>query len=164
MSETPFVASLETDVPVTRTIASLQKLVERFKAKEFRLIYGDESRPAAIRFSISDPHLGLGGGLFTVELAAPCVMIAAHLQREHRTWAPEKCAAQADRVAWRQLHDYVRSALIAVQWGVLTVGEAFLAGLVVTAPNGEEARLGQLVTEHKLLRPENGRLMLGKGS
>ncbi len=158
-----FIASLDTDVAVSRSVAQIQKLVERFDAREFRLIYGTGSRPAAVRFVITDPHLVAGADLFTVELAAPADVLVSLIQQHRKTWNDAHCVEQAERVAWRQLHDYVRAALISVQWGIVTVGEAFLAGLVVTGPSGEEKRLGQLIFERGLLRPAAGKLLLRSG-
>lgn len=165
-----FIASLDTSVPVSRTIAQIQGLVERFRAREFRTIYGPEGDVVAVRFTIIDPHLtqGAGDGVFTVELHAVSDAIDAAIRRgrKNRITPTQSAAflAQAKRVAWRHLHDVIRASLIAVQSGILTIGEAFLCNLVVTATDGREQRLGEMMFERRLLAPSNGKLMIGGGN
>ena len=161
----PFIASVGTTTSVGETIQQLQAIVERFNAREFRIIYGENSKPIAVRFAINDPNLPWGEGFFTVELAAPSEAILMQLKTQRvREDARRPLPERAERAAWRQLHDYVRAVLISVQWGMVTVGEAFMGGLVVTLPDGRETRFADAMTDAKLLTPRNGRLLLGSGS
>lgn len=165
-----FIASLDTTVAVSRTVSQVQALVERFKAREFRTIYGQAGEIAAVRFTIVDPSLSADesetASVFTVELYAPSQAIErVLLGRRGRTdrASRERIAAQAQRVAWRQLHDVICSSLIAVQSGLFTIGEAFLCNLIVTRPDGKEQRLGEMMIERRLLTPSGGKLLLGAG-
>src|SRR3990167_1188922 len=150
-----FIASLETDVPVTRSVDHIRHLVERFGAMEFGIQYDPVSgRPCAVSFKVKDPHVGAG---LPVALRAPYETVLKQiLDGKKRSWDSDvkaRAKEQAERVAWRNLHDFVRASLIGVQTGIMSLGEAFLANLVVTLPTGEAKRLGELVIERNLLHP-----------
>lgn len=160
-----FIASVDTDVPVSRSVNQIRELVERFGASEFSIQYDPATGVAVgIGFKIRDPHLGV---FLPVALRAPNDTVYQSIIKGRRgAWqrdVQERCRAQADRVAWRNLHDFVRASLIGVQTGIMTLGEAFMASLVVTLPTGEAKRLGEIAAEGALLRPESGRLLLGSG-
>lgn len=164
-----FIANLDTTVPVTRSVDAIRVLVERFRAKEFRTSYGPDGRPCAVRFTITDPNLPKDGdhdGVFTVELAAPTDVLFRQIngRRSYPSGYREKDRAQAERVAWRQLHDMIRASLIGVQSGIVTLGEAFFANLIVTDNAGREARMADVLLSGRLLSSHGGRLMLGPGS
>lgn len=164
-----FIASLETTVSVARSVDQIRALVERFKAREFRTIYGPTGSPAAVRFTITDPHLPKAGdhdGVFTVELAAPTEVLFRALQRKRRQRNASTIArdqVQAERVAWRQLHDMIRASLIGVQCGIVTLGEAFFANLIVADSTGREARMADVLLSSRMLTSGGGRLMLTDG-
>lgn len=166
MPSDSFVANAETKVPVSRSVDHIRALVERFQAQEFRTIYVD-GQPSAIRFTIRDPHLAAAGDGpcdFTVELTAPSDWLTDQFDRRRVSWDRARCRQQAERVAWRQLHDIIRSTLIGVQAGLFTIGEAFLANLIVETEDGEE-RFGELLMRTRALQPGGGGAMrlLGKG-
>lgn len=161
-----FIASLETKVPVSRSVDQIRSLVERFGAAEFGIQYDPAAGvPVAVSFRIKDPHLG---GFLPIALRAPSEAIYKAIEPDR--WLPEakkqSLREQARRVAWRNLHDFVRASLIGVQTGIMSMGEAFMASLVVTLPTGEAKRLGELAAEGGLLRNDEkgGRLLLGSGS
>jgi hypothetical protein len=164
-----FVANVATEVPVSRSVDQIRALVERFRAREFRTIYGPTGSPVAVRFTITDPHLPKDGdhdGVFTVELAAPTDVLYRMIHGKRRNFSGQFVArdrAQAERVAWRQLHDMIRASLIAVQSGIVTLGEAFFANLIVTDGAGREARMAEVLLTSRLLTAGNGRLMLTSG-
>lgn len=169
MSKRPekFIASVDTSVPVSRSVDQIRRLVERFGASEFGIQYDPTSGlPVAVSFKIKDATLGQ---FLPVALRAPHDAIYKALV-DARSWPTiqqkERMREQAERVAWRNLHDFVRASLIGVQTGIMSLGEAFMASLVVTLPTGEAKRLGELAAEGALLRPsaDGGRLLLGSGS
>lgn len=163
-----FIASLETSVAVSRSVDQIRQLVERFGAAEFGIQYDPASgRPVAVSFKVRDPHVsGEPPAFLPVALRAPAETVYK-LLLEKKSWPTADQRArmqdQAERVAWRNLHDFVRASLIGVQTGIMTLGEAFMANLVVTLPTGEAKRLGELAAEGAILRSSEGRLMLGKG-
>jgi hypothetical protein len=165
MTDKPFIASLETSVPVSRSVDQIRQLIERFGAAEFGIQYDPATgQPCAVSFKVRDPNLsGDEIAYLPVALRAPAEIITKALYKQRSTWSMEKARAQAERVAWRNLHDFVRASLIGVQTGIMTLGEAFMANLVVTLPTGEAKRLGELAAEGSLLRSSEGRLLLGKG-
>lgn len=161
------IASLTTKVPVSRSVSQVQALVERFGAAEFGIQYDPATgRPVAVSFKVRDPHLG--GAFLPVALRAPFEVILKQLV-DARAFHPspserQRITEQAERVAWRNLHDFVRASLIAVQTGIMSLGEAFMASLVVTLPTGEAKRLGELAAEGSLLQSSStGQLRLGSG-
>lgn len=163
-----YIASMETTVPVLRSVQQIQSLVAKFGASEFSTQYDPATgEPIAIAFKVTDPNLG-DGTFLPVALRAPTdVVYKAILRTKKRTQdkAVQKSAReQAARVAWRNLHDFVRASLIGVQTGIMSLGEAFMASLVVTLPTGEAKRLGEIAAEGGLLQPTtHGRLLLGSG-
>lgn len=166
-----FIASLETDVTPRRSVAQIQDLVERFGARAFEVRYHERTgEPDRVRFAVVDPHLRSDDGAplppLTIELRAPTEALERVLRnRRTRTPKPGAIAEQARRIAWRHLHDVVRASLIGVQDGLLTVGEAFLAHLVVESADGTEETFGAALQRAKLLTPSaSGRLLLGRGS
>lgn len=166
MTPRPFVASLETEVPVSRSAQHIQTLVEKFGALEFGLQYDPVTRrPVAVSFRVQDPHLvGADAAPLPVALRAPSGTIYGMIRDRQPNWSRDRVQDQADRVAWRNLHDFVRASLIAVQTGIMTLGEAFMANLVVTLPSGESKRLGELASEGTLLTAgAGGQLLLGAG-
>lgn len=166
---TDFLASIETTVPVARSVSQIQALVQRFGAAEFSVRYDPKTGEAvAVGFVVRDPHVS-DGTLLPVSLAAPTdVIYAAILKGKRRGYDKTVQATarqQAARVAWRNLHDFVRASLIGVQTGIMSLGEAFMASLVVTLPNGETRRFGEAVAHGGILHPSAGnRLLLGPGS
>ena len=166
MSSPKPIASLTTEVPVRRSVDQIRDLVEKFGASEFTLQYDPSTGiPVAISFKIRDPHVGGEPKYLPIALRAPTDRVELLLRDVSKySWDAARRKAQAERVAWRNLHDFVRASLIAVQTGIMDMGEAFMASLVVTLPTGEAKRLGELAAEGALLRhAEGGRLLLGKG-
>lgn len=163
---TPPVASLSTSVSVHRSLEQIRQLVERFGAVEFAIRYDPSTRrPCGVAFQVLDPHLG---GALPVALSAPTATVLELLKRaryQQSAWdRPARLADQAERVAWRNLHDFVRASLIGVQTGIMTLGEAFMASLVVTLPSGERTRLGEVAARGGLVEQgAPGQLRLGKG-
>lgn len=156
------IASLTTSVPVARSIDQIRRLVERFGAREFRTIY-EANETVAIRFAITDPNNP--GTVFSVSLRAPTEVLFRMMRSRRATEAgEERDLEQARRVAWRNLHDFVRASLIGVQTGLLSVAEAFMANLVVDLPNGEERRLSDALLETGIISAPRGRLLLGAGN
>lgn len=168
------IASLDTGVSVASSVAQIQALVQRFGAAEFTTSYDHATGlPTAVAFKVRDPHFtpDTGGPQFMpVALRAPCntvyEMLKARRKVSYMTEAQRtKLREQAERVAWRNLHDFVRASLIGVQTGIMSLGEAFMASLVVTLPTGEAKRLGDIAAEGQFLHGNaDGRLRLGSGS
>lgn len=165
----PFVASLKTAVTVASSVKQIQEIVEKFGAAEFTIRYDTETRaPRAIAFKVRDPHLSGSPVFLPVELQAPTETVYAMLRGRRGGYVgsdvTKRLKEQAERTAWRNLHDFVRASLIGVQTGIMSLGEAFMASLIVTLPNGESKRLGEIAANGNLLQPgHGGRLMLGRG-
>lgn len=158
-----FIASLATDVPVARSIQQIYGLIGRFNAREFTILHDVTThRPNGIAFTIADPHLA-STSIIPVRVDAPTEQLIKILRRERPRWELRAIEAQAERIAWRQVHDYIRSSLIAVQWGLLSLGEAFLASVVATLPNGERSRIGDYIATGALFEQKNDRLLLKDG-
>jgi hypothetical protein len=157
---------MDTEVPVSRSIDQIRQLVERFGALGFGIEYDATSGGAvAITFKVKDPKFGVP---VPVSLRAPfeqvLKMILDGKRQAYRSDVKQRAKEVAQRVAWRNLHDFVRASLIGVQTGIMSLGEAFMASLIINLPNGDTRRFGELVVEGKLLHPDAGRLMLGPGS
>lgn len=138
-----WIASLETEVTVRKSLADIQVLCEKFGVTSFSARYLEGGAPLSVRFTAIDP---VSRQEFAVEMIAP----THHLQqvlRSGRTRNPKPgvVEAQAARIAWRHLHDCIRAQLIAVQDGLVTFGEAFLPHLMVKGSDGQERSVVQMM-------------------
>lgn len=171
MSDLDFIPNLTTTVPVLRTIQQIHALVERFGADEWTILYRDRVA-VGVRFAVTDPNIAHVTPL-AVELQAPTDRLVAMLRKKKMARASwrgltkaqeEIIREQAERVAWRQLHDFVRASLIAVASGIMSLGEAFLANVLLTDKQGRTLRAVDLMHQQALLVPSTVRSLPAGGA
>lgn len=162
MARQVMIASLRTEVTPLRSLEQIRKLVETFGAREFTTKYNDLGAPTAIKFRAivgADMPDGL-----PIELPIPVDNVYRTLID---TGKPHGSATlrQAERIAWRNAHDFIRASLIAVQTGILSLGEAFLSSVVVSLPDNESGtiRVGELLLSGRFLHAKGERLLLTDG-
>lgn len=160
---TSFIASMETDTPVARSLEQVRSLIERFGVHELTTLYGPDGTPTGVRFRVISQDLPNG---LPIEVRVPVDGVYALLRERRPLGDVGRLRAKAEKIAWRHAHDFIRASLIAVQTGILSIGEAFLSSIVVADPaNGTTVytRLGDLLNRGdlfgdgvKLLPPGRG--------
>jgi hypothetical protein len=104
-----------TEVPVARSRAEVERILTRYGADQF--VSGWDQRTSMIGFRI-------GGRVVRLQIPMPD-------RRDYRT---EAQFAQAERQRWRALLLVVKAKLEAVEAGITTLEQEFLANLVL--PSG----------------------------
>jgi hypothetical protein len=150
------VRSRDTDVPVSRSQAELERILRRFGAGSFGVQNDWQTGRAAVSFLVPD-HPG-GPPVIPVRLVVDRANVYDRLfgptADADRT---ERRVAQAERVAWRHLVLWVDSACTAAGTGVQTMAETFLAHTLVDGRDGRPVRLMEQLDQdggfRKLLAP-----------
>lgn len=143
-----FVKSADSDVPVERSIESIKEMVRKYGASGFGTSEDYRSGIVTVSFVLNT----------TARQQHVPVQIPVRIQRVYEALygdskasgnqhaSPEQVErnrrAQAERTAWRQLHLLVEANLTAVQLGIISIGEAFLAHTMVVTDDGRTERMG----------------------
>lgn len=113
----------DTSVPVERSQREIETLLQKYGAKKFGRGY-EEGR-AVIWCELADRRL-------MFELRMPTAQeLATDKQRSRGKLATPDQVAQAERARWRALALAIKAKFVAVESGVETFEEAFLAQIVV---------------------------------
>jgi len=132
-----------TEVASTRTISQIVDKLAASGARQILIDYA-ASRPVGVAFSLDTPT-GVGQYRLPVDPTA----VEKVLRRQNV--APRyKSAAQAERVAWRIMKDWVEAQLAIIETQMVTADEVFLPYMVIG---------GQTVYQHYLQR----QLSIGPG-
>ena len=124
-----------TTVPVDRSRAQIENLLERYGASAF--MYGWEGDIAVVAFKYCSWSIR-----FRLPMPALDEFSKTDKGRKREKSSMEREHAQAMRQRWRALHLVIQAKLEAVGCGITTFEEEFLAHIVT--PNG------QTVAEHVL--------------
>lgn len=120
----------ETEVPVAKSRLEIEKTLRKYGADAFA--YGEDGRRVRLGFRMA-------GRQFRFELALverDAEEIELTPQRRVRSEAAKDSAmAQADRSAWRALALVIKAKLEAVEAGISSLEDEFLANLIL--PNRE---------------------------
>lgn len=124
-----------TTVPVEKSRAELERILERYGADAF--MYGWNEKGAAIRFRANNRHVK-----FELPLPSKTDPKFTSYRRGHSTYqrtpeAAQKEWEQACRQRWRALTLVVKAKLEAVETGITIFEDEFLAHIVL--PNGQTA-------------------------
>lgn len=123
--DTKGLLNYSTSVPAARTIQEMQTALGRAGAHRVTVEYADGS-PSALSFSLRTPH---GDRYFTL----PCDVDAVHhvLNQQNaagvlRSSSVKINAAQAERVAWRILKDWLEAQLALVRTTMAQLDQVML--------------------------------------
>lgn len=131
-----------TKVPAVQTVGEIQGLLAAHGARRVMMDYGDNGSVTAVTFGLE-----CGGGLQGFRLEANPEGVMRVMQKER-----VKCdMAQAERIAWRNVKDWIAAQVALVETEQATMDELFLPKLV-----GKND-----VTLYQTFK--TGRLMLGDG-
>lgn len=145
-----------TTVPPARSAQEIGRLVQEYGARRFALDYGTDGRLQGVEFWLIDPDLGPSKPV-PVRLRAKTQTIVALLRaakvptggqrfRLHTEIEQER-ERIAERIAWRQLKDFVEQALLAAKTGLFSTGQAFMAHVLLDTPEGS-LTVGEYFAEH----------------
>jgi hypothetical protein len=117
-----------TSVPVDRSRAEIEHTLQRYGADQF--LYGWDANRALVRFRMHDRQIA-----FSLELPDRDDYAATPGGRRRRSSAQIEAAwEQAQRQRWRALALVIKAKLEAVESGITTFEDEFLAHIVL--PNG----------------------------
>lgn len=139
-----------TTVEATKSAQELCGLVQKYGGTRFEMQWKDGIL-TGVRFALKHAKLGE----IPVRLEARTQRIEQILSRV--IWAADKRRAQAYRIAWRQLKDFVEQQLLAIETGLFPVHEVFMAQVETRDPvSGELVTMGDLLERHAAIAPGGG--------
>lgn len=136
-----------TSVSTAKTRAEIEDLILKAGGSRFGTATDTEAGKATVFFVLAGRQI-----MFELELPKVDQFATKKVGRWRRTvpQSPEaksKAWEQACRTAWRSLLLAVKSKLVAVENGIETFDEAFMAQIVVADDNGRAIRFGHLATK-----------------
>lgn len=122
------IKAYSTDVPVDRTIAEIEKMLTTSGANKIVKDYDGVGNPIGLSFIINTPH-----GRMPVKMPVRIekvfevfkIQVSKHLL-ERRYWEGTWAKAQAARVGWRILRDWLDAQLALINVEMASVSEIFL--------------------------------------
>jgi len=122
------IKNFSTDVPVSRTVAEIEKMLTKYGATHIMKEY-DGDIPVMLVFAITTQHGKMGIRLpIRPErvLAVFKKQVNAHLL-PNKYWDGEWAVAQSHRVAWRVVKDWLDSQLAILSIDMVQLEEIFLS-------------------------------------
>lgn len=140
-----------TTVDASRSAGHIAELVRKYGGSRFEQQWDEYGQLVGIRFAIRDDRLGE----VPVILRAQTETITAILDdAAPKSWDADRVLAQAHRIAWRQLKDFVEQALLAVRTGLFPLAAAFMAHVEVRdEETGEPVPLMEAFAQRGRLGP-----------
>jgi hypothetical protein len=133
-----------TTVEAIKSAGEIQRLVQQYGGTRCEIRWDTKGNVVGVRFAIRHERFGE----VPVRLAAKTAKIEEILKRR-TSIGHEKRPAQAYRIAWRQLKDFVEQALLAVETGLFPLHEAFMASVETEDPEtGESITWGEMLERH----------------
>lgn len=142
----PFLKAADSDVPVERSIESIKEMVRKYGASGFGMSEDYRNGVVQVSFVLNTPD----GQHVPVQIPVRIQRVYDVLYgdaklngNQHATVSQveQNRRHQAERTAWRQLHLLVEANLTAVQLGIVSIGEAFLAHTMVVTDDGRSERM-----------------------
>ena len=124
--------SLDTVVPIAKSQEAIRKILRANECDQ--VAFGDDFTEMTMfvffRLVISDEEHG--EGRLPVKIPVQLHSIVELLQQAHpiRYEDADDAVEQAMRVAWRNIHDWLRASFTAVEVGIITPAEGFLSSVM----------------------------------
>lgn len=147
-----------TTIAPQRSAEHIRELIESYGARRFTLSYASDGRIEGVEFWLVDPDLGPSKPV-PIRLLAKTERIfdilkraALERQRNRYTRKPwsemeREIREKSDRIAWRQLNDFIEQALLAAKTGLFSTGSAFMAHVLLDTAEGQTT-LGEYFARH----------------
>jgi hypothetical protein len=120
-----------TEVPVQRSLQSISEMLAAAGAKSINQQFED-GRPIGVSFTLVVNKMTYTYAL-PVRPEAILRALKEKSARSTRRKDPKVMAAQAERIAWRQLFGWIEAQLGMIDCGMLAAGEVFLPYLLATS-------------------------------
>jgi hypothetical protein len=144
-----------TDVPAERSINQIQKTLTQHGAREILIANDEEGNVIGMAFKVKSPE-----GVMSFRLPANIEAVYKVLvkQKKYRGWNDEERykeqnLAQAQRVAWRILKDWVEAQMAILETQMVELDQVFLPYAIT--------RLGNTLYQEM---KDSGHILLGGGS
>lgn len=145
-----FVKAADSNVPVDRSVEAIKDMVRKYGASGFGTSEDYHNGVITVSFVLNTPH----GQHVPVQIPVRVQRVydamygssqASGNQHATAEESEQNRRAQAERTAWRQLHLLVEANLTAVQLGIFSIGEAFLAHTMVVNDDGRSERMSDFL-------------------
>jgi len=148
------VKSGTTSTPAVNSKREIERILRRYDCRRVQWTDDFEDRMAAITFWLPS------GAVARLQVSATQVYDRLWPDRLEDEPFDENKLTQAERVAWRNLVLLVDAAFAAVECGVRTIEETFLADLVIQGEDGHPRRFIEDLDQHpwreRMLPPGRG--------
>lgn len=121
-----------TTVSVERTQAEIQRLIQRYGARNVAHATNDDARQAAIQFEMHDRRVS-----FRLQLPDPANFRRDSRGRQRTQSAWQNAYDQECRRLWRSLLLVIKAKLESVESGVESFEEAFLPQIMIPGAGGQ---------------------------
>jgi hypothetical protein len=121
------IAGYTTTVQVSGTLDKITKMLTKAKVRGIQTEYGDHGDPTALVFRLDTPW---GERQYALPINAEGVrqtLIRDRVEKRYQT------IEQANRVAWRIAHDWLRAQLAIIDAGMVTLPEVMFPYLILGA-------------------------------
>src|SRR5882672_2795712 len=159
MTAKRFVKSADTSTPVSASQRAIEQILRRYGATDFNFGSSWDEKTARIAFRVPD----IPGAKLTVPVRLEVSMdaVAGALGFTQNQWGRPRESSkweieQAERVAWRHLVLWVDAACAAANAGLQTMSEAFLAHTLVRTPDGDVAKVSEMLDRAAKLQGAEG--------
>jgi hypothetical protein len=153
----PALLNYTTSISAEKTVAEIQRLLLDAGARSIRVDY-DARRPVGLAFTIRAAQgdtsyrlpVRIAGVLRLLE-AASNEYVGKGMSRRRRIATTQVNDAQAARVAWRQVKDWLEAQLAMIAAEMVGLDEVFMPYEVVALPDGGEVPLFEAWRQRKSL-------------
>jgi hypothetical protein len=116
------VLNYTTTIDAHKSVGEIQRILAAHGARGVLVGYDDAGNPVTLAFEI-----GASGAPFRYQLPCRHHAVWKQLQRDSRTTKAQRTEAQALRVAWRILKDWVEAQMAIVEAQMVDLREVFFA-------------------------------------
>lgn len=122
------VKNFSTSIPANRTIAEIEKMLTKYGAKKIMKEYNENGEPIRLIFSIVTEHgqMGVKLPIKPDKLLEVFKIQVSNKLLPQRFWSGEWVEAQAKRVAWRIIKDWLDAQLTLLNIEQVRLEEIFL--------------------------------------
>lgn len=152
-----------TKIPAVQSLGEIQAIVARYGASRFETRWNEDGSVWGIRFAIRSEVGDLPVALRATSDRIFEILWAARSSRSNKT--RDEIQEQAERIAWRQLKDFVEQVLLAVETGLFDMAAAFMAHVEVWDESQQETVTMQqyLAAHSQVLSDGRGMKLLPSG-
>lgn len=132
-----------TNVPAVQTVGEIQGLLASHGARKVMMDYGDNGKVESITFG-----LPINGSMAGFRINAKPEGVLRVMKKDQKSCTPE----QAEKIAWRNVKDWIAAQVALIETEQATMEEVFLPYLL----DKNDKTLYELVSDRKFLLAEGG--------